>query len=139
MHEGKAIIGKRKSNSIFEYVGDYDYTSLYPTIIRLLNVYLNTLIGQVRFENSASLPESESEKRLSNKDGYNRGAQYVEDLETNEPIFICNRWMALPSFEEVVNIIEDKLTHDEKFIKIKVKKINKNKRRIINVRRINRG
>lgn len=120
LHEGKRIIYKRKSNTLFAYVVDFDFTSLYPTILRLLNVYKSTLLGQVRFD--GELEESDSESRVSFEDGYNRGAQYVEDLESGESIFVGNRWLNLPSFLEVVDEFEKSLSNEQKYHQIKINK-----------------
>lgn len=135
MKVGIALVGKHKSNSVFNFIVDYDYTSLYPTILAMFNIYKSTLIGKVEILGEPG----EREARVL-EEGYNRGSKFMEDMESKEPIFIGNRWFGLPSFEDTMLMVEEALTREEKYVQVKVSKVKENvekeKIRKLNVRRI---
>ena len=91
------------SGAVFEDVVDYDFTSLYPSIIKLFNIYKATMLGQLR------LAEQEIGKREQRVvyEKYNRSAQVLEDLESNEAIHFCYRWMNLPSAIDVIYLFDE--------------------------------
>lgn len=120
MKNGLVLVGKEKSRSVFNIVVDYDFTSLYPSIIKLFNIYKSTLIGKIVMDNSKF--NKEEIRARDTDDTYDRGAKFIEDLETKEPIFICNRWMGLPSFENLVEIVANQISDDEKYKVLKIKK-----------------
>ena len=105
------------SGAVFEDVVDYDYTSLYPSIIKLFNIYKATMLGQLR------LAEQEIGKREQRVvyEKYNRSAQVLEDLESNEAIHFCYRWMNLPSAIDVIYLF-DEMYEDYKNTKLRIRK-----------------
>ena len=134
MNEGLFLVGKSATNSIFNFVVDYDFTSLYPTILKMFNIYKSTLLGKIKLEGPPTVYES----LVSGEEGYDRGAKFIEDLETKEPIFIGRRWLNLPSFEEVVEEFEKELTSEEKYRQVKVKRtdtIKKENKHKVHIRR----
>lgn len=134
MKNGLVIIGKSKSRTLFTIVVDYDFTSLYPSIIKLFNIYKKTMIGQIRMDNTnISKEELRVIEGLEDDEVYNRGSKFIEDLETKESIFIGNRWLGLPNFEEMVNLVGEQLDHNEKYKTLKVKK--KKDKRVLKIKR----
>lgn len=105
------------SGAVFEDVVDYDFTSLYPSIIKLFNIYKATMLGQLR------LAEQEIGKREQRVvyEKYNRSAQVLEDLESNEAIHFCYRWMNLPSAIDVIYLF-DEMYEDYKNTKLRIRK-----------------
>lgn len=133
MNEGVVIIGNRKSNSIFNFVVDYDFTSLYPSILKMFNIYKSTLIGKTIIEGAPT----DREGRVT-EEGYNRGAKFIEDLETKEAMHIGYRWFNLPNFETVVSEFEKVMDSNDTKHKITIhknKNIN-NKKRIVKVKKV---
>ena len=108
------------SGAVFEDVVDFDYTSLYPSIIKLFNIYKATMLGQLR------LAEQEIGKREQRVvyEKYNRSAQVLEDLESNEAIHFCYRWMNLPSAIDVIYLF-DEMYEDYKNTKLRIRKRKK--------------
>lgn len=130
---GIPIIGKRKSRSLFYFVIDYDYTSLYPTILKLFNIYKSTLLGKIELSGKPT----EKEARVSGEVGYNRGAKLMEDLETREYSFIGERWFGLPGMEELIDIVGSKLDDKQKYKVVKIsRKIKENKNRKVKIKRV---
>ena len=90
------------SSSVFDDVVDFDFTSLYPSIIRIFNIYKATLIGQlIILDNHVGVRE----KRVAD-DRYSRAAKFLEDLESQEAIHICYRWFNLPSAVDTLKYFE---------------------------------
>lgn len=75
---------------------DFDYTSLYPSITRQLNLAPNTLIGKI------VIPERiyAGENSLHNPK-YTRASEFAENLLSDNFIEFMHRWFGLGSFEEV--------------------------------------
>lgn len=112
---GLALIGNKLSNSLYKYVVDFDFTSLYPTILELFNIYKSTLIGKIYIPGEPN----EKEKFLADADfeddiTYDRGAKFMEDLETKEPLFIGERHLGLPTIEETLSIFDNELDNEVK-------------------------
>ena len=131
---GIPIIGKRKSKSLFHFVIDYDYTSLYPTILKLFNIYKSTLLGKIILQGNPT----EKEQRVSGETGYDRGAKLMEDLETREYSFIGERWFGLPGAEELISIVGEQLSDKQKYKVIKISRNIKEKKnnRKVKIKRI---
>lgn len=136
MDVGLRMLGLKQSSTLFDNMVDFDYTSLYPSIIRLFNIYKATIIGQLVLDKS-----SITKRELRNVDDkYNRGAKYLDDLELNEALHFCHRWLNLPNSLNVLRYFYEYLG-DKSIKKIKVKrtseKYDKNKGlKTIKVKRI---
>ena len=74
---------------LFDNSVDFDFSSLYPSIIREFNLSAPTQIGMIKFNNEA----------LS-------GAKFIEDIATDDSITFCHKWFNMPNIEEMVHIIK---------------------------------
>jgi DNA polymerase elongation subunit (family B) len=120
MHVGLMLMGLKYSSSIFDNVVDFDFTSLYPSIIRLYNIYKATLLGQLVMN-----PDDvgDREKRVvDEKYSRNRGSKYLDDLELNEAIHFCYRWLNLPNTLAVIKHF-DMIFSDQVMKKVKAKRM----------------
>lgn len=86
---------------------DYDYKSLYPSIILENNIAPNTQVGRViidekvyDWENPYLYPD------------YCRGGDFVENLVCDNIIIFCNRWLHLANFKE---FLEDFTEYMQKY------------------------
>lgn len=111
---GKKLLGEL-SSYIFDYVIDYDLSSLYPSIIRAFNIDITTQYGRLlinelpAFDDDRLLPElvnqiaeAEHERDL--------GGEFLEDYNTRDFDYIGRKWFALPNDEELI-------AHFSKFMK----------------------
>lgn len=135
---GICLIGDRKSRTFYRFVVDFDYGSLYPTILELFNIYKSTMIGKIK----RTGPISEKEKFLADSDSendveYDSGSKFIEDITTNEAILIGERYMHLPTPTELFDILEKELSDNEKKKIIYISK--KKKKRIIEIRKVKHG
>ena len=94
---------------ICDNLQDYDYKSLYPSIIIEFNIAPNTQIGRIiipdkvyKGENATNIP--------GNK--YSRGGEFIENLVCDNIIEFCKRWFQLAGFKE---FMEDWKEYNEKF------------------------
>lgn len=113
-----------RSKSVFENVQDYDYSSLYPSIIILFHIFVNTQYGRV-FLNKDNMTKREE---CLDYTKYDRGGQFIDDLELNEAILFCYRWLNLPSAETVLDNFR---TEEEKIRKITFKERINDIRKIV--------
>lgn len=129
---GKILFKSHRSRNLFDHVVDYDYTSLYPTIIMMFNIFKTTLLGKIIIDPKNMTPlELNSSSAIPDGHTYDRGAQFIEDLETLEPIYFCRKWLLLPSVSQVMDYIDSQLDdRDRKTIITIKKKENKPKRKI---------
>lgn len=74
---------------LFDNSVDFDFSSLYPSIIREFNLSAPTQIGMIKFNDEA----------LS-------GAKFIEDIATDDSITFCHKWFNMPNIEEMVHIIK---------------------------------
>lgn len=86
---------------------DYDYKSLYPSIILENNIAPNTQIGRIIIEEKVF----ENENPYLYTD-YNRGGDFVENLVCDNSLVFCNRWLHLANFSE---FLEDYMEYMNKY------------------------
>ena len=87
---------------LFNLLDDYDYKSLYPSICREFNVAHNTMIGKVIINNKVF--ENENPYK---SDTFDRGARFVEDLQSHNWIIFASRWLHLATFKELIHDIKE--------------------------------
>lgn len=78
---------------------DFDYSSLYPSIIMIFNIFATTQLGRVILDNR-NITKREV---ITDMDKYDRGGKFIEDLELNEPVQFMYRWMGMPSAEDLLD------------------------------------
>lgn len=81
---------------------DYDYKSLYPSILRELNIAPNTQIGIIEIANIVWNGENPF-----NYGKYHRGGQFIEDFKSGVYIEFCKRWLHLAGFDEILQDIQE--------------------------------
>ena len=88
---------------------DYDFKSLYPSILGELNIAPNTQIGRIEItekvynnENAYNIEESK----------YSRGGEFLENMVTDNTIEFSHRWFHLGSIEELIDDIDEYYNRD---------------------------
>ena len=79
---------------------DFDYASLYPSIINEMNMAPNTQIGKILIDKMIYDMENKY-----NKDTFDRGGKFIEDLHSHNIIEFCHRWLKYASYSELYDDI----------------------------------
>lgn len=89
---------------VCENLVDYDFKSLYPSIMGELNIAPNTQIGKVEIpqkvyddENAYGIEDSK----------YSRGGEFIENLVTDNILDYCSRWFHLGNIRDVLDDIDE--------------------------------
>ena len=83
---------------------DYDYKSLYPSIMLEFNIAPNTQIGRI------IIPEKVYEHENTYKieeEKYSRGGEFIENMVTDNIIEYCKRWFHLAGIKEFLQDIDE--------------------------------
>ena len=100
-HEGVKIYGK-KSKFVFEYVIDFDFTSLYPSIIIAFNIGKAPLVFKVFMKKKyKELNEDISNTR------YDPAKEMFEDLTTDNYNYAGKKWFNLPTTMDMMKDLEE--------------------------------
>ena len=100
-HEGIIMYGK-KSKYIYNYVIDYDFSSLYPSIIISFNISVMSMVGKLLIEGFDHLNGDPSAK-------YDAGKEFAEDLTSGDMSRIGSRYFNLPTTEDLISELEKKV------------------------------
>lgn len=98
---------------------DFDYSSLYPSIIMIFNIFATTQLGRVIL----NMDNITNREVITDPLRYDRGGKFIEDLELNEPIQFMYRWMGMPSVEDMFDEFEEEIGRENSSRKVKVKKV----------------
>lgn len=94
---------------------DYDYKSLYPSMIREFNIAPNTQIGKILIENSVFA----NENRFNDVD-FDRGGSFIDDFTSRNYLILCSRWFGMANYLDLTkDIIEYYQTKANYFVNIK--------------------
>ncbi len=127
---GINVIGNYQSRNVFNNVMDFDYSSLYPSIIMIFNIFVTTQLGRVILN-----PDNISKREvITDPLRYDRGGKFIEDLELNEPIQFMYRWMGMPTVEDMIDEFEEEIGRENSSRKIKVKMKTKAKKEVRRVK-----
>ena len=89
---------------VCENLIDYDFKSLYPSIMGEDNIAPNTQIGKIEIPEKVYKDENaygiEPEK-------YSRGGEFIENMVTDNHIEFCHRWFHLANFTEMLDDIDE--------------------------------
>jgi len=100
---------KRKLNgrpiNILDNLDDFDYRALYPNIIDESNMSPATQLGKILLPNKL-----DSKEDRFNNPYFNRSVWFIEDLVSHNRLDFCNRYLNLPTYEEMYNSIIDYFT-----------------------------
>jgi DNA polymerase elongation subunit (family B) len=83
---------------------DFDFKSLYPSIIIGFNIATNTQIGRIDIPNKVYKNEN---AYFIEETKYSRGGEFIENLVTDNTIEFAHRWLHLASVEEIIKDIEE--------------------------------
>ena len=82
---------------VCENLVDYDFKSLYPSIMREFNIAPNTQIGRIEIDHK--IYNNENAYHID-EDKYSRGGEYIENLVTDNFIEFSHRWLKLANIDE---------------------------------------
>ncbi len=86
---------------IFNNLVDFDYASLYPSLIRQFNIAMNTIIGLMTIDEQVHDKEN-----ISNMDNWSRAGAFMEDIQSQQWLEFNSRWFNLPDYGTLYHEIE---------------------------------
>lgn len=89
---------------ICDNLQDYDYKSLYPSIMIEFNIAPNTQIGRIMIDHQ--IYDHENTYKIP-KDQYSRGGEFVDNMVVDNEIEFCKRWFKLGGIKEVIQDIDE--------------------------------
>lgn len=98
-----------KAINVLHNLNDFDYTSLYPSCIDQYNISLNTMIGKIIMDKIYA-----NENRFNNEN-FDRSLWFTEDLVSQDVLNFCNRYLSLPSYEEMYDLLDEYLRTQEDY------------------------
>lgn len=81
---------------------DFDFKSLYPSILREFNIAPNTAIGQIIIDNQVWKDENPFGYK-----NYSRAGQFIEDYKSGVYIEFCARWLHLAGYREFIDDMKE--------------------------------
>lgn len=87
---------------IFNNCIDFDYSSLYPSIIRQFNIIASSQIGLVII--NQQVHKKENQRKLG---FWTRGGAFVRDIQSHVWLEVCHRWFGLADYTELYHEVED--------------------------------
>lgn len=81
---------------------DFDYKSLYPSVMREFNIAPNTQIGKIIIDQEVH--ENENPFKY---DKYCRSGQFLEDFRSGNIVEFCHRWLHLANYEEFLEDMKE--------------------------------
>lgn len=88
--------------NIANNLDDFDYKSLYPSIMREFGIAPNTQIGKIEIEQQVHDKENPF-----NYDKYCRGGQFLQDYYSENYIEFCSRWFHLGTFLDLLHDMDE--------------------------------
>ena len=91
--------------NVCDNLDDFDYSSLYPSIIREFNIAHNTQIGMVQIEATEFLDP----KRLNSlgRENFTLSSGFMEDLQSQVYLEFCTRWFNLADYATLLDDISE--------------------------------
>lgn len=106
---GIYLHGKR-SRFVFENVVDFDFSSLYPSIIITFNIGANTQFFKLVLDKSDFF-------KIEADSDYDAGGEFLDDLQTRDWMYVGYKWFNLPPIEQVLNDISVHFCNEEVSVK----------------------
>lgn len=97
-YEGLEIFAK-KSMFYFGCCIDFDFSSMYPNLMLVFNLFAVCMIGKIFIENDERF-------RRYDKDG---GKEFIDDYIARNWTFFGNKWLNLPSFSTIYTTVGSRL------------------------------
>lgn len=85
----------------FDNCNDFDYSALYPSVIRQYNIAPHTQIGLINIPNVVHNKEN-----MANMDNWTRSLAFMEDLQSRVWLEFSSRWFNLASYTELYHEVE---------------------------------
>ena len=120
---GEYLLG-HQTNSIFSHSIDFDMSSFYPSNIRAMNIDPSTLYFKL-YMNADQFDSRGGDLKYkgitdvqvvsTNKDSFvdDVGKEFMDNLQTHNYMSTCEKWLNLPSVNEMKRIIDKELGYDE--------------------------
>ena len=86
---------------VFNNLDDFDYASLYPSIIRQFNIAPHTQIGMLIIDQKVH--NKENKRKLEN---WTRASAFMEDFQSQVWLEICTRWFGLADYGTLYHEVE---------------------------------
>ena len=87
--------------NLFDNCVDFDFASLYPSLIRQFNIAANTIIGKLNIEDKVH-----SKENISDMDNWTRSGAFMEDIHSQQWLEFTSRWFGLPDYTMLYHEIE---------------------------------
>lgn len=87
--------------NLFDNCVDFDFASLYPSIIRQFNIAANTIIGKLIIDDKVHDKEN-----ISDMDKWTRASAFMEDIQSQQWLEFASRWFNLPDYTTLYHEIE---------------------------------
>lgn len=94
-----------KPSNLFDNDVDFDYSSLYPSIIKEFNNAHNTMIGLLIIDGQVVGRYCKENPR--NIEGWTRASAFMEDIQSKNWLEFNSRWFALAPFNELYKEVEE--------------------------------
>ena len=83
--------------TLYDNAVDYDYKSLYPSLMREFNLAPHTQIGKILIESCLYKNENEF-----NDPDYDRSGAFLDTFISGNYLILCQRYMEMASFKELI-------------------------------------
>ena len=91
-----------KSIMVADNLQDYDYKSLYPSIMGEFNIAPNTQIGRIEIDEQVYDNEN-----VYGLDKYSRSGEFIENMVSDNIIEFCKRWFGLAGIMEFIEDMKE--------------------------------
>jgi len=81
---------------LFNNLDDFDYASLYPSILRQFNIAAHTQIGKLLLPNKVHDKENPA-----NRDDWSRAGAFMEDMQSQVWLEVASRWFSLADYTKL--------------------------------------
>ena len=95
-HTGLSMFGTR-SMYLFGASIDFDFSAMYPNSIVAFNIFATTMYGKLEIDGG---------EKYCNYD-IDPGKEFVEDIITKDNLHTVHKWLGLPSFDELYEIMKE--------------------------------
>ena len=92
--------------NLYNNLDDYDYSSLYPSIMREFNIAPHTQIGKIIIEEIIYQNENPF-----NSEYYTRGGAFIEDIQSKNYLEFGHRWLGLSKYSDLYKEVIEYFTY----------------------------
>lgn len=91
-----------RMSEIFNNCNDFDFASLYPSILRQYNIAAHTQIGRIIM--NETIYKNENKCKLKT---WTRSGEFIENLQSQVWLEICTRWFGLSDYTKLYHEVEE--------------------------------